>query len=93
MTDEQTDLDNLLKSPGWLRFTQAQEDHWQVALSREIATAANDRDDLIALQKIRQIISAQRAVQMAMAWPQERIRTLNQVTSTAPTTLSRGGFQ
>lgn len=95
MNDEQTDLENLVKSPGWLRFQQAQDAHWQAALSKEIATAANDRDDLLALQKIRQIIAAQRAVQMALAWPQERIRALvehERLVHAAPT-MTRGGFQ
>ena len=95
MQDEKTDLEQLVKSPGWLRFVQAQDAYWADALSREVAGAANDRDDLIALQKIRQVIAAQRAVTAAVAWPQERIRALTAMdkAETHTPAMSRGGFR
>lgn len=95
MTDELSELENLLKSPGWVQFTAVQTRFWEQSLSQMMATAANDRDDNIALQKIRQVIAAQKAVQQSLAWPQERINQLKaqQQRHQPSESLSRGGFR
>ena len=95
MTDEAADLENLVKSPGWQRFSEAQQVYWRDSLSQAIAGAAGDRDDQIALQKIRQIIAAQRAVQQAVAWPDERLKAMKaaEVRHQPSMSLSRGGFR
>lgn len=94
MSDERDDLQNLLKDPGWLRFAQAQESYWKDALLTAIAGAANDRDDAVALGKIRQIVAAQQAVLRCLAWPAERVRALTEQDRQADRvpSLSRGGF-
>lgn len=90
MTDEKADLDQLLTSAGWLRFETTQTAFWQGQLSDLLAAAAGDRDDAIALGRLRQVIAAQRAVLQALAWPRERLK---QLTKPAPVeTFSRGGY-
>jgi len=92
MSDEKEDLENLVKSPGWLRFEAAQRDYWQKALSTEIGAVAADRDDTLALQKIRQIIAAQRAVEAALAYPKERINRLGVPIPAELNAMMRGGY-
>jgi hypothetical protein len=90
MTDEKADLEQLLKSAGWLRFEHTQREYWQAQLSDLLASAANDRDDAIALARLRQVIAAQRAVLQALTWPKERLKLLTRPEG-APT-MSRGGY-
>lgn len=94
MNDERDALQQLLTSPGWKLFETAQSDYWREALLGAIAGAANDRDDLIALQKIRQIIAAQQAMQRALAWPTERLRKITEQDKLAgmASSMARGGF-
>jgi hypothetical protein len=92
-TDEQADLENLVKSPGWLRFVDAQQTYWRDTLSQAIGVVASDRDDQIALQKIRQVIAAQRAVQQALSWPAEQLSRQQVKEQRHEPSLSRGGFR
>ena len=91
---EHEDLSNLLKSPGWLRVGEYARVHITEHLTQHIASAANDRDDVMALNKLRQVIAAQKAVEQLLAWPGERIRHLEQQTAVAHggmSSLSRRG--
>lgn len=90
MTDEKTDLQDLVSSHGWLRFEHAMTEYWQHELSAHIAHAADDREDTVAIQKIRQVIAAQKAVQQALSWPRERLARLTQPETR--TTMTRGGY-
>lgn len=92
MSDEKDDLESLLKSPGWLRFRDAQVSQWQDQITDAMASAANDRDDLMALHKIRQVLAAQRAILTALSWPSERLQRLK-ASESQPVSLSRGGYQ
>jgi len=81
MTDEREDLDALLGSPGWQRFTQMAEKLWGSAEGggeRFVAqmTAVAKEDDATAMPKMRQIIAAQREIQALMRWAPERLETL-----------------
>lgn len=90
MSNEKDDLEQLLKSAGWLRYEQHLKDYWQRELSTHIAAAADDREDAFAIQKIRQVIAAQKAVQQALAWPKERLARLTRPETA--TSMSRGGY-
>lgn len=94
MSDEKDDLENLVKSPGWLRFKEQQESYWRDTLLGAIASAANDSNDAVSIGKIRQIVAAQQAVQRCVAWPQERMRHLSEQDTKANwlPAMSRGGF-
>ena len=86
---EQDDLENLVKSPGWLRFCEAQGEEWSHQIDRYIAAAANDNNDVAALNKLRQVIAAKQAVLRALTWPTERLRQLTR--PEVPASMSRGG--
>ena len=90
--NEYTDLEQFLKSAGWLRYEKAIRDHWQAQLSAHLALAAGDRDDQVAIAKIRQVIAAQKAIEMALAWPTERLQALKRQTEAQAVSLSRGGY-
>lgn len=95
MSDEKDDLDNLIKSPGWLRFKEHLEVHWRDTLLTAIASAANDSNDAVSIGKIRQIVAAQQAVQRCLAYPAERLRLLSEQDAAllAVPSQSRGGFR
>ena len=95
MSDEKDDLENLVKSPGWLRFKEQQETYWRDTLLGAIASAANDSNDAVSIGKIRQIVAAQQAVLRSLEWPKEqaeRLRQKEQAVAHTPS-LSRGGFR
>ena len=92
---EHEDLTNLLKSPGWLRVGEYARQHVTDNLQRHVAQAADDRDDVMALNKLRQVIAAQKAVEALLAWPAERIRRLEEGVAAehaAPSLSRRGGL-
>lgn len=92
---EHEDLTNLLKSPGWLRVGEYARHHITDNLTRHIAQAADDRDDVMALNKLRQVIAAQKAIEALLSWPGERIQHLEQSIATeraVPTLSRRGGL-
>lgn len=94
MSDERDDFDNLLKSPGWLRLKMYAEEQWTGRLTQYLAQATGDRDDAIALQRLRQVIAAKEAVERLLAWPSERLRVLTPVAPAAlndPTVFARRG--
>lgn len=72
MTDEKQDLDNLLKHPGWLRLVEHGRQEIEARLSLALNNAANERDDLLALQKLRQVVAAREALEALLAWPKLR---------------------
>jgi len=72
------DLDQLVHSQGWLRFQNFVSKEWGDQLQQHLLTAANDREDTIALQKIRQVLAAKREIDRMVAWPQERLQQIEQ---------------
>lgn len=95
MSDEKEDYENLVKSPGWLRFKEQQETYWRDTLMSAIASAANVANDAMSISQIRQIVAAQQAVQRCLMAPQERLRILTEqdAVAHAQPALSRGGFR
>jgi len=95
MSDEREDLDTLLTHPGWLRVVQYAQQRWTEEISTHLSAAVSDRDDAIALQKMRQVIAAKSAVEQLVAYPKERLRTLTeaQAQRAQVPSLTRGGFR
>lgn len=94
MTDEMQDLDNLTKHPGWLRLVEHGRQEIEARLSLALNNAANERDDLVALQKLRQVVAAREALEALIAWPLARLKVLANVEAARTTTtgqLSRRG--
>lgn len=73
---EAADLENLIKSPGWLRVRRHTEQEWIEHIDQHLGHATNDTDDLLALQKLRQVIAAKRAAEAVLAWPAHRLAQL-----------------
>lgn len=73
---EREDLDQLIRSNGWLHFQEYVRREWSVRLEQLLLQAAADREDVIALQKIRQVLAAKREVERMVKWPQERLAEL-----------------
>lgn len=90
---EQDDLENLLKSPGWLRLHAYVKETWGEQITQYVTQATSDSDDIMALNKLRQVVAAKNAVERLLAWPAERLRHLGDETarSQAPVSLSRRG--
>jgi hypothetical protein len=92
MTDEAQDLDNLLKHPGWLRVV----DHGLADIEGRVriamVNAVGERDDIMALNLLRQCLAAKQAVEQFIAWPGMRLKGLqtNATASTAPQLSRRG---
>ena len=80
---EAGDLEQLVGSPGWQRVVRFVREEWDSGLETHLGQAANDRDDLMALQKLRQVLAAKRAVERMIAWPTERLATLQRETQAA----------
>lgn len=89
MSDLKGELENLLKSPGWLWLEQDAKARWDAELANYLAQAANHENDQLALQRIRQVIASQKAVQQVFARPKEKVRELSE--PAPPDTYSRRG--
>lgn len=74
MSTEREDLDNLLKSPGWQRLEQWAQHEWRTQVAHHTEVAANEADDVAALNKLRQVIAAKKAVELVLNWPQKRLQ-------------------
>lgn len=93
MSDELEDLTNLTKHPGWLRLVAHAKEEWALRLTRHVEVCANETDDQQALQKLRQVIAAKKAVDGFMQWPEERLKHLQRPVGTQMVTdVYRGGI-
>ena len=97
MTDNEIeDLDNLLKSPGWLRFTAHVREEWSVGFSRKvkgaIQKAREERRDLG--EAVAAVDSASDEVNAMLSWPQYRLTTLQarEWNALSASVASRGGL-
>jgi len=89
---EREDLDALVKSPGWLRVKQWATTDLQARMMQATEGAANLTDDLAALNQLRQVIAAKRAVEVVLHWPAARVATLTAAAEPErEPALSRGG--
>lgn len=75
MTDEREDLQALLASPGWQRFTAwAQQEYGPLILAR----AADEPNEADALLKLRQARAIKGAVDVMLAWPTRQLQNMAQ---------------
>lgn len=79
----------LLQHPGWLRLTAWARQEWVDQIDQHLATAVNDTNDLLALQKMRQVIAAKRAVENVLAYPQEQLRQAEHAREVTATPMPR----
>jgi hypothetical protein len=93
-TNEREDLDNLLKSPGWQRLEAWARHEWQEQMIRHTEVAADATNDIEALNKLRQVIAAKKAVEVVLSWPSHQLKriTTQAAGETRVPALARGGF-
>ena len=82
MATEHEDLDQFIRSQGWLRFTQHAEKEWGQRFQDLIKVAISDRDDDMALRRLQQVLVAKEAVEQLLKWPTERLAELDRATET-----------
>ena len=70
-------LEELVKHPGWLWLCEEARKEWEHPLAH-IMNAVGDRDDAMALNKLRQVLAAKAAVEAMLAKPEARIRVLRE---------------
>lgn len=76
-TSELDDWQQLVKHPAFLRLREHATKQWTEQITSYIGMAVADRDDTMALNKMRQLIAAKAAVEQLMTYPDERIATLS----------------
>ena len=74
---ERESWQQLLDCPGWLLLGHRVREYWSGQIEAHLALATNDRDDIAALNKVRQILAARQAVEALLLMPQEQIRALD----------------
>lgn len=95
MTDEKQDLDNLVKHPGWLRVVEHATKDIAARIKTAQANAANETNDIAALNKLRQCLAAEQALESFVAWPGTRLKALiasEEQRSTVPQLSRRGSL-
>lgn len=92
MTDEQRDLDNLIKHPGYHLLVKHGSEEIEARLNTALANAANGTDDALAINQVRQCVAVKQALEAFISWPESRLKVLTSKTVTATTPqLSRRG--
>ena len=94
MTSELQDLENLLLHPGWQRVVDYGRKDIEARLATALENAANERDDPMALNLIRQCVAVKKALDAFIGWPALRVKALEsqaQLHSTTTHSLSRRG--
>lgn len=76
MATETEDLDQFIHSQGWLRFCQYAEQEWTERFQRHVRIAVSDRDDVLAMRKLQQVLVAKEAIELLLKWPAERLAEL-----------------
>lgn len=95
-TTEHADLENLLKSPGWLRVLERAREEWKDGYPAKIKLAiqeARDKGEDVASAVVK-VDYASDEINRLLSWPKERLaqmtRASAEVTNTA--VFSRGGY-
>lgn len=88
MSDERDELEDLLKSPGFAWLQAYARKTYDDQLADYVEAAANESDP-IAIDKLRQIAAARKAVRQLLEAPRQRISQLPHYVK-APS-LTRGG--
>ena len=92
---EYEDLDSLIGNAGWLRLKQWVENDFAAKMQHAMEQAANSTDDIDALNKLRQVLAAKKAVMLVLDWPQQRLNGLRaqKMAQETHTDLSRSGYR
>lgn len=75
-------LQDLVKSPGWAWLCEQARQEWLHPFD-QVMLAISDRDDSMALNKLRQVHAAKAAVEAMLAKPEARIRQLEEAEAAA----------
>ncbi len=87
-SNEKSDLEQLLSSPGWLRFLEHARQMWNLRLpDRLIAAAEQPHGDV----EVKKVSYAAAEVNALLTWPKERLGFLTRPTT--ETSFSRGGYE
>lgn len=82
------DWDGFLKHPCWLQLQAWIKDDCTTQLTSYLAQAADERDDLLALQKIRQVLAAKRMGERIIAYPMEQRARLERAATARQTSVT-----
>lgn len=87
MIDEREEWQALIDTPGFQRLTK-----WAKAdLEQHMLNAANTVEDTAALNTLRQVIAAKRAVERVLGYPSDRLKALKHA-EVSMLVQSRGGL-
>ena len=89
-TDYRGDIEDLMKSAGWTALRQWAQKEWAAQIQTHTENAANSADDVAALNKLRQVLAAKKAVDLVLEWPERELKKF--VTLPAALTHSRTGY-
>lgn len=76
MATEKEDLDQFVRSQGWLRFKQHVEKDWDARFQALVRQAITGADDQINMRKLQQVMVAKDAIEQLLKWPTERLSEL-----------------
>lgn len=89
-TDYKGDIEDLVKSAGWLALRNWAQKEWAAQVLMHTENAANTSDDMSALNKLRQVLAAKKAVDLVLGWPDSELKLLTP--QPAALTQSRTGY-
>ena len=91
---EREDLEQLVNCPGWGRFLSMVDEQWGAAGARyrDAVTNAARGSDADAINQLRQIIAAQREIQLVMGMVEHRLKLLKQPQLVTAGQSRRGGL-
>jgi hypothetical protein len=78
---EKDDLDNLLKSPGWLMLKDYARKEWRENYPAKVKMAIQHAkgDNLSLSAAVEAVDAASDAINALLSWPQERLQRLAQI--------------
>ena len=93
MTNEKDDLEQLLKSAGWLRFLEYARQHWNEQLPARLVAAAELGAHEKASMEVLKMSYAASQINALLSWPKERLKHFDRQTALETnTTWQRGGY-
>lgn len=75
------DLETLVESDGWRRFTSFVNAEWGPAgrmFMKAVENCADNTSDQDATAKLRQVMVAKREIEKLLQWPEEQLKQLKQ---------------
>ena len=89
-TDYKGEIEDLLKSAGWSALKAWAQKEWAAQVLQHTENAANSDDDSVALNRLRQVLAAKKAVDLVLLWPENELKKFQQLP--AALTHSRTGY-